>query len=315
LTFRAEADVESSTDDLGIESAGIVLAVIPLVLKGLESYRKPKARKSLRQAERERGRFARKLQQLNSELRFLILELFTPIAPLLMQGLTAPDIGGAKFFDLWNDIVNTNLEAIEDAFEQMSDDITDILDHMAEVLKEMIQHTEQPIAARQLLKEIIRNDKNDPNFSIKRNISKRFRFEESDSRRLRILEEIENDIAILKNHHKEQETKEFPVTRRSVQSHKFQVPHLDRIRDYSFRIHDVLSDIWLCNCHKPLSAMLRLERREAPKPNEADSPRFSVVFTFEHYPAGHPKLWAYQEVDIRVGQMWVLSKYSMILKV
>src|SRR5436190_13475390 len=105
----------------GIESAGIVLAVIPLVLKSLKSYSKRSHKtKGFMQAAQERRSFARKLRQLNSELRSFILELVTPVIPLLTldqrQGLTDPDIGGAKFFDLWNDIVNTNPGVIEDAF-------------------------------------------------------------------------------------------------------------------------------------------------------------------------------------------------------
>lgn len=302
-------DKSAASNMSGFEIVGLILSVIPLVLEGIKAYPIKECYKSAEaflQATQERRDFAMQLRRLNSELRYVIIELLTPINSLVTAKqrlvLTSRKSGGAKLFDVWKEIMKANSCEIEMTFKETFEDIRDVLEHMEDVMKEMVEHTDVPVyAGRELLRAIINNDRDDPKFSIKKMLSKRFKFAKSDSKRRVLIEQMGMDIKVLQALNKEQGAVEkFLATGNSIESQKSYGPRfLDNVRLSSCRLFHTLSNLWRCECHKSPSAMLRLERRETPESNELNCLRFSLIFTFEH---SSDRLWAFQETEILVHQ-------------
>ena len=291
-----------------IDIAGLVLAVVPLILEGFEAYPDSRPMQYLRTfsaAKLERREFARQLMLMNSELRFAMLDIFTRINVLLTPAqrnvLGASDSMGAEFFTVWGEVWKSNSEEIQGAFLHTIEHIKYVLDNMMELLNEMVKHTEiSRHAGRETLMKIIENHDKDRTFSI-RNFSKRFKFANSDSKRRKLIKRMGDDIDVLKrlNEGQEKMTK-FIAAGKLVESQQSHGPFLDRVRGYCDNLYGALANIWQCECHKSPSAMLRLEKRDTPETKEANDLRFSLLLTFEHSAVGHQKLLAYQETEICV---------------
>jgi len=292
------------------EIAGLVLAVVPLILEGFEAYPDSRPLQYLRifaGAKLERREFARQLMLMNSELRFAMLDNFTRINVLLTssqrQVLGASESMGADFFTVWNEVWKSNSEDMKTAFSHTIEHIKDVLDNMMELLNEMVKHTEiSRGAGRATLKEIIENHDKDRTFSIT-NFSKRFKFASSDSKRRKLIKRMGDDIELLKrlNEGQDKMTK-FIAAGKLIESQECHGPFLDRVRGYCDNLYRALSNIWRCDCHKSPSAMLRLEKRKTPETQEVNDLRFFLILTFEHCAVGHEKLLAYQETEICVLQ-------------
>ena len=89
--------------------------------------------------------------------------------------------------------------------------------HLQEVLEEMLQHPSD--AGRELLRDIIENNRDNPRYSIEKNFSRRFKFATPSSRRHKLLEELRNDIKDLQSLNDEHEKPtQFPATGQSIKS-------------------------------------------------------------------------------------------------
>lgn len=293
----------------GFEVAGLVLAVVPLILEGLKAYPKTSVYQtveSFRRARKERREFASQLLLMHTELRFAMIEVFKRINISLTtdqrRELTATDNVGAKFFDVWNKVFENNSEAIEKAFEHTIEHIRIVLDDIVEVLTEIVKHTEIPYdAGSETLRDIIKNHKEDATFSIRKNLSKRFMFAKADQRRHELADQLREDIKLLKKLNKgQEEITKFIAAGNLIESKKSHAPFLDRVRSYSNNLYKAISNNWQCGCHKSPSVMLRLERRETSETKE--NIRFSLFLTFEHNTTGHDELWAFQEAEVSVDQ-------------
>lgn len=294
----------------GFELAGIILAVIPLVLEGLKAYPKSgvyKTSKAFIHAKKERREFAAQLLLMHTELRFAVIEVFKQINLSLTvderRELTAADSVGSRFFDLWKRVAAANPDVIEKEFEHTIDHIKDVLEDMVEVLNEMMKHTAISYdAGRQSLKAILKDHNDDTMFSIKRNLSERFKFAYSDSTRHKLLERMREDIKLLKKLNKGQaQLKDFIAAGHSIELQKSHIPFLDRVRNGSDNIYHALSNIFHCGSHESHSAMLKLETRDAPERKNSDL-RFSLILTFESSSLGNQDGWVFQESEIRIDQ-------------
>ena len=294
----------------GIEVAGLVLAVIPLMLEGLKAYPKTKfyqTTQAFMRAKRERRDFVRQLLLLHTELRFAMIDVFKRINCSLTadqrRALTAADSVGETFFNVWKDISTANRDILESAFQQTIDHVGTVLDDMAEMLSEMMKHTEISCdSGMESLKAFIKRHSEDKTFSVTKNLSGRFKFAKADSRRRELIEQMGKHIKLLEKLNKGQEQiTQFVTAGNLIESERGFDPFLEKVRMYSARLYQSLSDIWQCGCHKSPSAMLRLERRGTHE-KEAYELRFSIILTFEFASTSEQTVWAFQETEIYVDQ-------------
>jgi hypothetical protein len=297
----------------GFEVAGLVLAVIPLVVEGLNSYPVQTVAKrsaAFVKTKRELQEFAQELRELRRELRSALIDIIMSIKPALnlspeeRLALTARNSGGSKFFEVWNQILKTNSALIENALEHTIEDIKEVIEHMQRALVEMLQyHQIPPDSGADILKEIIRSDR-DKTFPIKHSLTQRLNFAMSQPRRRALLREIRDDVDCLQRLHREQEqiTRLLKTTANlsTKESRGSRSPVLDTVRDPSCILYDTISKVWKCDCHKPISVMLRLERRETLVEEWGTLP-FCLIFTFQHSAGSHKES---QETEILVNQMY-----------
>src|SRR5579862_8881282 len=132
----------------GFEIAGIVFAVLPLIVEGLKAYSKTTVSKTavaFMMTKKERREFAIDLDVLNVELRFVVLDVLKPITDLLtveqIHVLDDVDSTGTQFFRVWMQVWDTRPEAVENAFRHTHEHIQGVLKNMVEMLSEMLGHT------------------------------------------------------------------------------------------------------------------------------------------------------------------------------
>ena len=290
---------------------GLVLSVIPLILAGLDMYPKKKFYKTaaaLIRATKERREFARTLLLVHTELRFAMIEIFEQINVVLTadqrRKLTAKDNVGASFFAVWQEVLGTNGNVIEMTFEHTIEHIRQILDDMASILREMVKYTEIPHdSGRESLRKIVKSHAEDETFSIMKNLTGRFKFAKTDTRRRELVAKMEEHIKSLEILNKGQkQISRFCAAGNSIESTKSYEEFLDKVRICSVNLYRALSEIWHCDCHKSLSAMLKLERRETSDLKKKKGLRFSLILTFEHVPDGCQGLWMFRETEICIAE-------------
>ena len=290
----------------GFEIAGIVLAVIPLVLEGLDAYPDSLLVKFTR-AKLERREFARQLHYIQSGLRSAMLRVFARIKAHLtidqLRDLSHSNVKGSKFFDVWNNVRLQNPVEITSKFEHTIEDIKFVLDDMVFVLNQVLKDTGiSPDSGPEVLREVIQNHKSDQTFSITKNFSKRFMFSRSDHRRRELIERMKENIQLLNQLSDIQDLMTKLSSEKTIVSEQSHCPFLDRVRAYSTNLYHALIDIWRCECHKSPSALLRLEERKTPESKEDQDLRFSLILTFEYSSDGQQEVWAFRETEICVDQ-------------
>lgn len=295
----------------GFEIAGVVLAVLPLIVEGLKAYSNTTVSrmvKALMVAKAERREFVIDLISLNTELRFVVLDVLKPITDLLtveqVQVLDDVDSTGAKFFRVWMQVWETSPEAVENAFRHTQEHIKDVLKNMVEMLSEMLGHTGISYDEKtEVLKGIIQNH-NDGSLSVKNDLSRRIKFAWSDSKRRGLIRQMRKNIELLKSLVQGQEkSREFFSQRDSIESQQSQGPFLESVRSYSIKLHRALSTMWDCTCHESRSAMLRLERRETAE-MKANELRFSLLLTFKD--SSESQTWGFRQTKV-----CVIHKYAL----
>ena len=300
----------------GFEVAGLILAVIPLILEGIKTYPKTaiyKSAASFVRATQERRKFASNLLLLHSELRFVMIQIMKPLNPSLTpeqrEILTGTDTVGARFFEVWKQVSEARREAVQKAYRPTIEHIKPMLHDMVKMLSEMLKHSEISYdAGREVLKAVIKNH-SDGTLSITKNLAKRFKFAKSDPRRSVLIDQMRENIKLLKTLVKGQEQlTNFVADGDSIESQLSQGPFLDTVRGYSRNLYDALSTMWRCSCHKSPSAMLRLERRETPEV-KASELLFSLVLTFEHS-SEDQATWAFRETQVYVSHKSIIPCFK-----
>jgi hypothetical protein len=296
------------------EITGLVLAIVPLILEGFKAY--PNAVpvnfwRALFNAKIKRRNFAIKLEHIHTELRFAVISILMRInasfTPEQQEVLTANNRIGADFFNVWNEIWKINSEEVEFKFTHIIENIKDIPQHMADLLNEMLKHTEiSACTSKETLRKIIKHHEQDKTFTIT-NFSKRFMFAASDSKRHKLIKRMEEDIELLKKLNKGQRTVEkFIAHAKLMEPQESHVSFLKKVQNYCEILHNSLSKIWQCRCHKCPSALLRLEYRKAPESKECSSIQFSLFLTFK-FSVESEEIWDYQETEISIDQTYIYS--------
>src|SRR5579862_360278 len=100
----------------GFEVVGVVLAVLPLILSGLEAYSDSSLDRILR-AKQLRQEFARDLRSIFTALRFAMNRLFyradAQLTPVQWETLDTMKTTGSHFCDIWKDMIAKNLQLLE----------------------------------------------------------------------------------------------------------------------------------------------------------------------------------------------------------
>ena len=293
----------------GFEVAGIVLAVLPLILEGLKAYPKlSKATKTFRLANRERRAFAGQLLLMHTELRCAMINVFKQINVSLTiqqrQELTGVDNVGAQFFNLWESIRKANPEVIEREFEHTIDHIKGLLEDMADILKEMVTHTEIDYdTGREALRAILMSHGEDKTFSMTTHLAARLKFAKSDPKRRELLERMGDNIKLLERLNQGQaQIKQFVAAGNLIEAQKSHAPFLDNVRICSNNLYRAVSSIWQCGSHNSHRAMLMLERRDTPNTRNI---HFSLVLTYEKPLNDGQDKWFSHETEIFIKQKYV----------
>lgn len=284
------------------EIVGVVLAVLPLILEGLDAYPESKLVKFAR-ANQERREFARQLMSVQSGLRYSMEGLFMRMEAKLTadqwRDFGMCDVKGSKFFHVWNEVLKANPDMIKtNTFAE----VKFVLDDIVMVLTKVVEDTGIPVdAGLDSLRSIIENHKQDKTFSFTKGLFKRFMFARKDRNRSRLIKRMEDNIAWINRLNQEQDLmKTVAPPRNILERQESHIKFLDKVRDSGDNLYDALSSLWQCECHNSPSAMLRLEKRK-----ELKGPSglwFSLFLTYEHSSASSQDTWAFQETEICVDQ-------------
>jgi len=292
----------------GFEIAGIVLAVIPLVLDAVKDYPKTSVGKKTRtflQAAQKRREFASELLSVGTALRGVMIDIFMRVNVSLTQAqreaLTGPNVAPATFFEVWNEVFDSNPDEIRKDLCSTIEDIRPVLQNTEEILLDVVAHTEIPQdEGREQLRKIMEENKDDT-FAIRKHLSNRFNFAKSSLNRDKLVGRMKENIDELKELVKTQKKiDDFRAVGRVSEWEKSHTPFLERVRGYSDDLYCAISGIWQCMCHKSPAAMLRLEKRETPADPKAADLRFSLILTFEHSLPEAPDIWTFRETEVSV---------------
>jgi hypothetical protein len=297
----------------GFEIAGIVLAVLPLIVEGLKAYPNTTVSrivKAFTATKKQRREFTIDLISLNTELRFVILDVLKPITGSLtvdqVQVLDDIDSTGARFFRVWTEVWEANPAAVEMAFRHTQEDIQPVLKDMVEILSEMLGHTGISYDdGREVLKGVINES-----LLIKNNLSKKIKFALSDSKRRNLLRRMRKNIELLKSLVQGQEKASvfFAHAHRDlIEPQQSYGPFLESVRSCSNKLHHALSTMWDCTCHESRSARLRLERRETAD-MKANELQFSLFLTFKE--SSDDQAWGFRETKVCVIHKYVIWNIS-----
>lgn len=291
----------------GFEIAGIVLAVIPIVYDAIKDAPETgigKQGRSFMKANKRRREFALKLFLLDTEFRNSMLDIFKwlnlPLTDVQWGHLASKRTMGSQLLQIWNDMLKTLPEDMNTAFKNALEELRDVLKSIEEILVAIVVHTHISYdEGRQKLRTIAK-DKNDRTLSS--HIRDRFDFAKSSADRDALLKEMTQNIELLKltlDAHKK--TADLVETRYATKHRKLPCPFLEQVRRYSDNLYDALSGSWNCMCHKSLSAMLRLEKRESLDDRKPKDVHFSLILTFEHA-SGEPAVdsWTFRETGVCV---------------
>ena len=294
----------------GFEVAGLVLAVVPLILEALKAYPKvSNGTRAFRRAKQERREFAGQLLLMHTELRCAMITVFKQINISLTveqrRELVDVDKVGAQFFSLWENVRKANPKVIEREFEHTVDHMKDLLDDMAEILREMVRYSEIDYdTGREALRAILKGHVEDETFSTTKHLAARFKFAKSDSTRRELLERMGDKIKMLEKLNKVQaQIKQFVAAGNLIEAQKSHAPFLDKVRAYSNNLYHAVSTIWQCGSHESHRAMLMLEKRETPD-TKTDVIRFSLILTYEEPLHDGQDHWCSHGTEICIKQKY-----------
>jgi hypothetical protein len=293
----------------GFEIAGIVLAVVPILMDALSEYPQTSAGKNTSAflfAKTNRRDFARQLKHIRNTLRRVMFDLFDQLDVSYTESqhrsLMAPETVGSQYFQIWNEVVNENPEDVKTALSHTMDEVQETLLETQTILVEIVAGTGIPHdVGREKLREIMNEDKAGT-LSMCKHLMKRLRFAKNESRRLRLLKRMNENVAHLKESFETQrQISQFKATVKLKESEKFPCPFFENVRSCSVNLYDALSGAWHCLCHKSPSAMLRLEKRHVPGDTGINDLRFSLILAFEHSSPNARDIWAFRETEVCIA--------------
>jgi hypothetical protein len=286
------------------EVVGVVLAVLPMVIDGLDAYSNSPAAK-LARAKEERRQFLVDLMAIQSGVRFAIQRLLVHVdarlTPDQWRTFRAHDAKGSIFFDLWKDILQENPSITE---SNTMREIKFVLEEIAVLLTQVVENTDIPHnAGSKVLMTVIENDRMKRGMlSIAKDLSTRFKIVRGSSKRRKLIQRVRAHIEWLEKLNSEEETwKATTLPRYIRETHNRHGAFLHTVRDYCEDLYDALSNVWHCDCHKACCAMLKLENRKSPEGNRKEYVRFSLFLTFEHSSTAtnlNEEHWDFQEAQI-----------------
>jgi hypothetical protein len=288
----------------GFEIAGVVLAVLPLVIDGLDACQDLAVFRLL-SARSQRRKFVAQLMFVQTILRNrferLLHTLEVELEPGHWDALKSSSVKGSQFFDVWNQVLQAYPELKDTT---IGSEIMFVVEDLQTLLYDVIEHTAIPHDANaEVLIAIIQNHKHDPSFSMTTGLFKRFMFTWRDHGRRELIERMERNLLWIRELCEEHELMKSLIptslAKRDVTSNG---AFLRTLREHFCCLHSALSGIWKCNCHSSPSAMLKLERRDAKQDCEVC---FSLFLTFEQRTSEGVGEWEFRETKISVDPRYL----------
>lgn len=288
----------------GFEIAGIVLSVLPLIVEAVKEVPKTdvgKKSQAFVRAPQERRKFAGALLLVDTALRNAMLDIFKCVNIALTDShrelLTTRGTTGAKFIQVWKDMLHTHTEVIQNAL--LGEEIRPVVDKLEKILIKMVEHTQiSHDTGRPEIWGILQD--RDQTLSITKHLKDRYNFAKSSPKRAALLKEMHENIQHLNLIAKIEKKKADLVAATSLlEARKFHGRFFEKVRGYSDNLHDALS-AWNCMCHKSRKAMLRLEKRVGSGDWKPLDLRFSLILTFNHS-GEDPDVRTFRESEVCVN--------------
>lgn len=269
----------------GVETAGIVLAIFPLIISALEHYRKGLEPFVIwAKYHRELGSLRRLLELEEAKLLNTCERLLEPIVSTADLAVLISEPGGNR----WKDkelqsklrrLLTTAHQSFLDALENINEELTELSAKLGVDLKGKPNWTNKDSLERALNR-------------IKFSLSKEKRTELKNK-----LRKANKDLKELTG-----SSLELAPSRRKT----LQMIYFERIRKDACSVHDVLElGPWHCTCPLPHNANLRLEARVSSEATPSGGGpitlphRFRVLFSFTTEPTSKQlPVWNWHETDI-----------------
>ncbi|EON62852.1 hypothetical protein W97_02077 [Coniosporium apollinis CBS 100218] len=278
----------------GLEVAGVVLGVLPLLVSALEHYNEGlDPIKAFWGWERELPQFIRKLRNQHVHYEQTLKLLLAPIT----EDAELADMVANPGQGLWKDAeIAIKLEnRLNESYKAYIGTIADIEGIMKKIASKLDLGSGNSMTRDNLETLLSANPQKADN---KFEFSKRIKFSISKKRIKGLLEDLNECNKELERFTDKSERLE-PYRSAWKAS---QVAPLQRVQRYAKRLHDVLSLAWTCSCNASHSTTLRLEPRAITarsknmkiKGRQGDVTCFKVCFSSSSSP------WTWQEAEIRV---------------
>jgi hypothetical protein len=284
----------------------LLIAVIPLLLDVIENYPatrcKGTAASVISKMRMERRYCARDLDQLHCELRTFLFRIVTDGESLTMDQWDSVTTGNCEpklFFDTWKAVVDQNGDIIQELTE--NETIEEVVGNTLGMLQEMLYLDPPPRSMVETLIDVLKIGREYARVYLEEHLSRIFKFISPNKMRQGLIYQLKEDVILVKSLNKA--PNKIPEHRtRTPQRSKDEFPAvIDIGRRYSSILHNTLSTLWSCTCHRIQSAMLRLGPKKLNLNDAFESPFFTVVFRFERDPSElQARSPSCQETDIYI---------------
>ncbi|KAF2728681.1 hypothetical protein EJ04DRAFT_581165 [Polyplosphaeria fusca] len=279
----------------GIETAGLVLGSIPLILAGLEFYAKGIA-------------VSKRYWRYREEFKSLLIELRTEHT-MCVNSINMLLIGVVRHQDMKNFLANPCGDVWKDPkFERkLKERLDKTYDSYIDTITQMNATTEK-------FKERLKLDPSGkPQFTdtkVFKEHCKRLKFSLNRSDYEDLMTKLRQANSSL--HRMTTQTISLETLQNAKRSNRQSIPNFKVIQDRAMGFHSALRSGWKCACQTDHNVSLRLEHRMEDVSSDEDEEEeksmrdpFRVVFCYSHHHSrrqGDPtvKPWSWEEADVRI---------------
>ena len=298
-----ESDFSMST----LNTIGVILAAIPLVLELIQAYPvRTCGPEQYEEGQRERKSFTAELRHvyflLLDFLRDLILDNVSDMPEERKIDLGSYDCERRKFLEVWEGVMNDNYDSIKMAARNTGNDLETVVQSLRRVLQTMFHISEDSILST--LNDFIKREKRESRRALDRKLSSKFKFGKRGAAiRNKMLDELTNAAELVKNLRPVPSSK-IHRSKASKKTRERFPAALETGRKYAYLLHKSMAKLWDCSCHNCMEALLRIRSSASPSVNDFTEPAYSLIFTFELKPMSGQSTWAYQEVDLYLQETY-----------
>ncbi|KAF2086812.1 hypothetical protein K490DRAFT_66125 [Saccharata proteae CBS 121410] len=280
----------------GIEVAGLVLAVLPLVISALEDYNEGlDPVKSFVRWERELPKYIRKLRNQHVHYEQTLKILLFPLATEFELAQMIDEPNGRLWKEPWmQQRLEEKLNESYNAYKHTMDDIQEIIEKIASKLD-----VEKASAANRTNIEALLLALPAPQKAINLQIKRRVKFSMSKKKIKGLLEELDECNKELERFTDKSERLE-PYRKASAKPSL--AAKLQKIQGYAKTLHHTLLEAFSCSCRANHCTNLQLEQRDLGRTGgmKSKSGEDGTIFKVAFTNAASRSIW--QEARIRVSE-------------